>query len=57
MKHKNAIILKLILISETIMNKIDLLFILFLRRAQAVQGGEFNKIKMLLNCLHPNEKA
>ena len=27
MKYKNAIILKLILISETIMNKIDLLFI------------------------------
>lgn len=38
MKYENVIILKLILISETIMNKIDLLFIFFLRRAQARQG-------------------
>lgn len=33
MKYKNDIILKLILISETIMNKIDLLFIFFKKGA------------------------
>lgn len=45
MKYENAISLKLILISETIMNKIDLLFI-FLRRAQAGRGGEHDEAEM-----------
>ena len=38
------------------MNNIDMLFVLFLRKAQAEEKGELDEVKSLHICLHLNKK-